>query len=236
MSQLPPTSVYPQVPGFEPPPPPKSRMGLWIGLGIAAVLVLCLGAVGIGAIVFLANRADISSNSAAQPGPSTSKAEPTRAPKPAANLSLPESIGSRQKNTDANLTKSLDSAKQQVGAFAGGSGEPVAGFYGTAEKKDLMMVFAMQVPAGSGLSSQFDLLLTTMVTATGGKSTTPETVDPGSLGGQAKCTDIDISGVPVALCAWNDDATMGFIFWYFTKVEKAKGEFASVREQIEHRA
>jgi hypothetical protein len=234
MAQLPPTSVYPQVPDFEPPPAPKSRLGLWIGLGIAAVLVLCLGGVGVGAIVFIANRSDTGSNTAA--APATSKADPTRAPKPAATLVLPESIGPRQKNTDSRLNDSLDTAKHQVSTFTGGNSEVIAGFYGTAEKKNLMMVYALTVPPEAGLSSHFDLMLTTMVTATGGKGGEPQTVDPGSLGGQAKCTDIDIKGVPVALCAWNDDATMGFIFWYFTTLEKAKAEFASVRELIEHRA
>jgi hypothetical protein len=236
MTQLPPTSVYPQVPDFGPPPPPKSHAGLWIGLAIAAVLLLCAGGVGVGAIVFLANRHQQTDPTSIAAAPATS-APAKKAETEKVTLTAPDAIGSRAKSTDPQLTQTIEGAKQQMSTLANGAGDPVAAFYGSAEKKDLMMVFAVPTPVNAGAmpDSQFDMIFTMMGSMTGGKAGAAQSVDPGALGGKAKCSDLTVKDTPIALCAWADAGSFAFILWYFTKVETAKAEFVSVREQIEHR-
>src|SRR5262249_51236556 len=145
---------------------------------------------------------------------------------------------SRAKSTDPQLTKTIEGAKVQMSALASsGAGEPVAAFYGSAERHDLMMVFAVPTPVSAGPmpDSQFDTMFTMMGSMTGGKAGAAESVDPGALGGKAKCSDLTVKETPIALCAWADAGSFAFIVWYFTKVDTAKAEFVSVREQIEHR-
>jgi hypothetical protein len=232
MTQLPPTSAYPQVPMFE-EPPRKSRTSLWIGLGVVAVLVLCLGAVAVGAVIYTYNKDKATTTAAATPSTGTPAKTAT------VTLTVPDSIGSRSKNTDQKLNETVDNAKQSMGSGLAGSGagEPVAAFYGSAEKKDLMMVFALPTPVSAGPmpDAQFDQMFSLMGTMFGGKAGLAQAVDPGSLGGKAKCADLQIQTTPLALCAWADAGCFGYVFWYFSTVEKVKGEFVTVRELIEHR-
>ena len=55
----------------------------------------------------------------------------------------------------------------------------------------------------------------------------------GPLGGEAKCGKADASGVDMALCAWADEGSVGWIIWYFKSVRQAKAEFADLRGEIE---
>jgi hypothetical protein len=231
MAQLPPTSAYPQVPMFE-EPPRKSRTGLWIGLGVAAVLVLCLGAAGVGALVYFANRDKDTLNTGSAASPSTTRATIV--------LTAPDSIGSRSKNTDPQLNESLQNATRSLMTkmSSSGIGEPVGAFYGSAEKKDLMMIFGVPTPPGAGAlpDTMVDQMFTMMGTISGARAGEAHPVDPGPLGGNAKCADLDLKGVPAAFCAWSDAGSFGYIFWYFTTVAQAQGEFVTVRGLIEHRA
>jgi hypothetical protein len=234
MAQLPPTSAYPQVPMFE-EPPRKSRTGLWIGLAVAAVLVFCLAATGVGALVYFANRhKDTVTTAPTGPAASPSTTRGT------VILTAPDAIGSRGKNNDPQLNESLQNATRSLTTrmSSSGIGEPVGAFYGSSANQDLMMIFGVPTPAGAGAmpDAMVDQLFTMMGTIAGATAREARAVDPGPLGGKAKCADLDLKGVPAALCGWSDAGSFGYIVWYFMTVAQVQGEFVTVRELIEHRA
>ena len=63
-----------------------------------------------------------------------------------------------------------------------------------------------------------------------------KTVDAGPLGGQAKCGDAKAAEVPLGLCVWSDQGSVGVIGMYFKTGAQAQAEFVTMRGQIEQRS
>jgi hypothetical protein len=212
-------------------PPRKLPVLLWIG-AVAAVIV----GIGAGAIGVKTARQILGPVVAAA---ATPLAQPSSVTKVV--LTAPKSIGGRSRNTDPDA-QSRDGKLTQALLSAPGSkpDDAVAASYGNGYQRNAMMIFATRISAdvASELDgADFDAIFTRIADASGGG--VPgylQAVDPGALGGGAKCAALDLRGVPSAMCAWHDNASLGVVVWSFMTLEKAKAEFVTVRELIEHPA
>ncbi|GAA4594255.1 hypothetical protein GCM10023194_60610 [Planotetraspora phitsanulokensis] len=77
--------------------------------------------------------------------------------------------------------------------------------------------------------------LITSMASDGLKITDMKSVDPGPLGGIAKCGDTTVAGFQGGVCTWADNDTMGMIFTYLKSGEQAAAEFVKLRGEIERR-
>jgi len=244
-----PSSVPPQ-PGFPPPgygqqpgypvtePPKRKSKALPIALvAIAVVLVLCVGG-GTAAFLLVRNSTEDVANAleSAAPVPTvTTEAAPTTEPTPteaARTITVvePKKLGGRPKLTDeqfAGIAEQLESDLSE----APGATTSVGALYGNVAKRDIVVIAGVAAPVENPTQ---ELNGTFLGAGVGGLKVTGITdVEPGPLGGEAKCGKADASGVDMALCAWADDGSVGWIIWYFKSVKQAKGEFAELRGEIE---
>lgn len=247
-SSVPPQPGFPQ-PGFPPPaygaqpgypvaePPKRKSKALPIVLvAIAVVLVLCVGG-GTAAFLLVRDSAeDVAAVESPAPLPTvTTEAAPTTEPTPteaAKTITVvePKKLGGRPKLTDeqfAGIAEQLESELSE----APGATNSVGALYGTVGKRDIVVIAGVAAPVRNPTQ---ELNGTFFGAGVGGLDVTGITeVDPGPLGGEAKCGKADASGVDMALCAWADEGSVGWIIWYFKSVKQAKGEFAKLRGEIE---
>ena len=122
----------------------------------------------------------------------------------------------------AGMRQSLPGATSTVGAF-----------YGNLAQQDMVMI-----AGASGLvtdpAKQLDEAVEGL--GTGGLTVSNiKSVEPGPLGGVAKCGDANAAGVDLGVCVWADSGSIGVIAIYFKSGEQAQAEFVSIRGQVEQR-
>lgn len=61
-------------------------------------------------------------------------------------------------------------------------------------------------------------------------------VEPGPLGGEARCGDGKAEGLALGVCVWADRGSEGMVVMYFKSAEQAKAEFVTIRGQVEQRS
>jgi hypothetical protein len=120
----------------------------------------------------------------------------------------------------------------ELGKVPGATGS-VAAAYGDVQKRDLVMVAAASSISGSA-ESRFEEFTSGM--SQGGMSVDNLTdTDAGPLGGLAKCGDTR-TGVPMALCVWSDNGSIGMIAMMFKERADLEKEFIAMRGQIEQKS
>jgi hypothetical protein len=199
--------------GFGPPPKKKSSALKIVLIVVAAIVVLCLGGI---TWAVLSNKDEISNavNSAS------------------ITVVEPPTLAGRPKVTDPQFADAMASMKDAM-ASVPGARESIAGMYGDP-KRD-----SVRVAASSGTNIKPENTLNDLFGALGtGGLTLPDlsSVDPGPLGGAAKCGSTKSSGVTVAVCAWADAGSTGLVYAYFKDVSKLKKEFVQIRGQIEKKS
>jgi hypothetical protein len=201
--------------GFGPAPVPPKKRSVWkiIGLVVAIVVVLCVS--GIGIVVFN-NRGTIADVAAATK----------------IKVVEPAALGSRPKTTDPTLTSALDGASAEMKKEQGVTGTAAA-FYGDAKKLDLVMVVAASSIGGSA-QDRYDA----MVKGLGSDFTVSnlKDVEPGPLGGIAKCGDGSTSGVPLGVCMWADSGSFAMLVLFNKTGADLQKDFVSYRGQIEQKS
>ncbi|MER6595696.1 hypothetical protein ABT214_28350, partial [Micromonospora purpureochromogenes] len=225
-----------------PPAPPakKSRLGLILSLVLAGLLVLCAGGGGLAYVALSDDDPDPKASSspgvsaaptsaAAEPSPSEEEVEPA----PNIRLVTPKTLAGRPKNTEPQLRRIADEMVRDMKSGVRNETGAVGAFYGSAGKRNLVMVAGASGPvlfpekelddAVAGLSSS--LAVTKM-----------STVNPGPLGGVAKCGAGKSSGIALGVCTWADEGSVGLIVMFFSSAAKAKAEFATIRGQVEKRS
>ncbi|MEV8504606.1 hypothetical protein AB0368_07210 [Actinoplanes sp. NPDC051475] len=135
----------------------------------------------------------------------------------------PAQLGGRPKDSDIPAAF----------AKAPGRTSEASALYGTASKRDMMMVQAVAAPVRSP-STDLTAFLAGM-SHSGLALENVTSMDAGTLGGVAKCGTGTVQGNSVAICAWADKGSMGFLIWYFSKVAEARSAFLKLRGQIEKR-
>jgi hypothetical protein len=200
--------------GYGSAPPPKKRsVGKIIALVLVAVVVLCAG--GIGTIYYF-NRDKVKD---------VVEASKIR-------VVEPDKLGTRPKTTDANLNGSLDETLKQVKTDPQVTGTAGA-IYGNPAKLDIVMLIAASSIGGSA-QDRYDV----MIKGIGGgfAITGLKDVDPGPLGGIAKCGDGTVSSVPLGICMWADSGSFAMLMLFNKKGADLQKNFVSYRGQIEQKS
>jgi hypothetical protein len=162
----------------------KKRTGLKITLGVLGlVLVLCCGGITVFAIPIL------------QEYPAT--------------VSAPETLDGMTQLTDSTIRNSADKLRDDLKTKFGADNAIAAIYAPSGDRtKPVFLVAATHliINPESQLDEAFDSLGTSRV-----NMTNATTVDPGSMGGYAKCGEAKISGITVGTCAWADHGSVGIV-------------------------
>ena len=202
--------------GTPPPtgPPKKKSSALKIVLIVVAVIaVLCVA--GAGVLFFVAR----------------DKVEQVF---DATKISVvePATLGGREKVTDPTLLASVSQLNNELSKVPGATGS-VGAAYGDLKQQDLVMVAAASSLSGSP-ESRFEEF--TSGIHQGGMTLENLTdTDPGPLGGIAKCGDSKTAGVPMAICVWSDNGSIGMFAMLFKEKADLEKEFVAMRGQVEQK-
>jgi hypothetical protein len=207
-----------QQPGMPPPygaPPRKKSSALKIILIVGGVIaVLCIGG---GVVAFFAAKDKVSD---------VVDATRTRVVEPA-------TLGGRPKVTDPTVSGSVSGLDSELAKVPGATGS-VGALYGDTQKQDLVMVAAASSITGSA-QSKYDSF-TSGMSASGFPASNLKDTAPGPLGGIAKCGDGEAAGVPMAVCVWSDNGSVGMLAMLFKKSADLEKEFVAMRGQIEQKS
>ncbi|MFI1195649.1 hypothetical protein ACH4T9_20675 [Micromonospora sp. NPDC020750] len=195
-----------------PPAPKKSKTGKIVLIVLAVVLVLCCGG---GAITWFAVKDDVSD---------AVEATNTRVTAPATLAGRPKATQPELQAAAQGMIADMKSAVQNETSTAGA-------VYGDPDKKDLVMI-----AAASGLLTDPKKELDEAFSGNELTMSNVAAVDPGPLGGEARCADSESEGVKLGICAWADKGSVGMIVMYFKTGAQAKAEFVTMRGQIEQRS
>lgn len=221
-------------------PKKKSKVVPIVLTAVAVVLVLCVGA-GVAIFITAKNKVDEVTAAAGQAtaapagGPAetpSSKPEPEPARTPASKIRVvaPAKLNGRPKLTDPQFAGAADNLREAL-AEAPGATDSIGALYGDPAKRNIVIVAAVAAPVSA---PDAELAGGLAGAGTGGLKLTGITdVEPGPLGGVAKCANSNEAGTRMALCAWADKGSVGWIIWYFKSANQAKREFAKLRGQIE---
>jgi hypothetical protein len=192
--------------GAPAPAPKKSHKGLWIGLSVVVVLLIA-GAVAL--FVFIK--------------PFVAEGN--------AKLSTPQTVAGLQLSTNDQLKAAAEQMKTQmnqdvknatssIGAFYSDPSDPtkivmIAGVTGTVAdpNKELNDAFSSMGTGGLPVSNIHD-------------------VDPGSLGGSAKCGEGSTQGQPLVVCAWADHGSLAMIVFFNRDAASSEPLFRQIRGEI----
>ncbi|MFI7574800.1 hypothetical protein [Micromonospora sp. NPDC049497] len=228
------------------PPAKRSRLPLVLSLALAGILVLCLGGGGLAYVALSGDDepAPVASSGAtpgAAPstGPDDAGSAPAETPSdeasadPRIRLVTPKSLGGRPKSTDPELKALADQMVRDMKSTVSRESGAVGAFYGSPEKQNIVMVVGA---SGFVLDPEKELNDAVKGVTTDLSVRKMATVSPGPLGGLAKCGDGESSDVPLGVCVWADQGSVGMIVMFFSSGSKAKSEFVSIRGQIEKRS
>jgi hypothetical protein len=209
----PPQSGFPP-PGGAPPPKKKSSALKIVLIVVAVIAVLCVGGVAVSLFVAKDKVSEVVD---------------------AAKISVvePQTLGGRPKVTDPAMAGSVSALDSELSKVPGATGS-VGALYGNPEKQDLVMVAAASSITGSAQSKYDDF--TSGMGSSGFDVSGLKDTDPGPLGGIAKCGDGTTAGVPMAVCVWSDNGSIGMVAMLFKKAADLQKEFVSMRGQIEKKA
>ncbi|MFI1989164.1 hypothetical protein [Actinoplanes sp. NPDC020271] len=229
--------VFPQQPQFAPipPAPPKKKWTLPIVLvSIAIVLVLCVG--GLVVIGMAHDDSKDATTTSADADPTTgSRTESTTGSTaaPAGDITVvePKTLGGRAKLDTKEFNAVTETMEDGLLTSYPGATKSFGAFYGSPAKKNMVMAIAVAAPIPNP-QLELDKNFTNM-SLTGLAVDDVAEVDPGSLGGSAKCGNSETSGIDLAVCVWSDDGSVGMLVWYYSSAGKAKAEFPKLRAQME---
>ncbi|MDM4718098.1 hypothetical protein QTQ03_00250 [Micromonospora sp. WMMA1363] len=227
-------------------PTRRSRLPLVLSLGLAGLLVLCLGGGGL-AYVALSGDDDAPPAPATTPtasattaatseaeAPATSEAKaPDPSPDPRIRLVAPRTLSGRAKSTEPELRALADEMVREMRTTVRSESGAIGAFYGSPEKQDMVMVAGA---AGLVLNPKRELDDAVKALSAELSVRRMSSVSPGPLGGVAKCGDGRASNIPLGVCAWADQGSVGMIVMFFSSCSKAKAEFTSIRGQVEKRS
>lgn len=212
-----PPGGYPPPPGqfggqpgpFPPPPPPKKRsvgrILAIVGGSLAVVLLLCCGGA-----YFFGGRDIINESNA--------------------SLSTPETVAGLRKSTNSELAPVADSMKADMEKDTGLS-DSIAAFYEDpkARTKIVMLVGGTKLllRPGSELDEAFKGFA-----SEGGRITNVADVDPGNLGGVARCGNVTIEGTRLSLCGWADHGSLVLAGFFNRPVAESAALLRQIRQEI----
>ncbi|MCT2281847.1 hypothetical protein M3G91_30050 [Micromonospora chalcea] len=194
-----------------PVPPKKSGVGKILLIVLAVVLVLCVGG---GIVTWIATKDTVGE---------VVTATKTR-------VVEPQTLGGRPKVTDPQLQNAATQMKASLSKDVPDATSTAGAFYGDPAKKDLVMIVAV---SGVLADPKKELADATAAVTPDLATKDFKTVDPGPMGGDAKCSDGKASGEQVAVCIWADRGSLGMVVVYFKSAAELQKEFVTMRGEIE---
>jgi hypothetical protein len=190
------------------PPPKKSNVGKIVLIILAVLLVLCAGG-GAAAYFLLRDRVEAAST----------------------RVVAPETLAGRSKITQPDLQVASDAMVAGLKADMPDATSTVAAYYGDVLAGDLIMIAAVSGIVANP-AAEVDQTFADLPGA-GMAVTNIQSVDPGPLGGEAKCGDGTAQGMSVGICSWADLGSIGLILMYNKTGAEAASEFVAIRGAIE---
>lgn len=195
-------------------PPARSRTVKVILLALGGVLVVCLGTATVG---YLALRDRV--------GAIFDDSKTT--------LSAPEALGSRPKITDPATQDRADEMVARMAAAMPNTTSTMLAVYGDLSKQDVVLVYG-----STATIAEPDKALDSF--AAGMKSSGLALIglapiEPGPLGGTARCGDANADDVPMGICLWADRGSLGMVIEYFRTAAETAAEFVGIRGAVEKR-
>ncbi|SCL31489.1 hypothetical protein [Micromonospora inyonensis] len=208
-----PYGADPMAGGFAPPPKKKSGVGKVLLIVLAVVLVLCVGG---GIAIWATVKDDVDE---------VVEATKTR-------VVAPETLNGRPKVTEPGLVAASEQMAAEIKKDVPEATSQVGGFYGDVNKNDLVMIVGV-----SGVMADPQKEMNDAISAISGElgATNMAAVEPGPLGGEAKCGDGTSEGVKLGICVWADRGSLGMVVIYFKTGKEAAAEFGTIRAAIEQR-
>ena len=227
-------------PATSPPPtaypPKKSNKGLWIGLSAGAVVLLLLCC---GVVVWLVNPFAGDDKPSGSSNPSSSAKPPSGTPskKPTIKVAAPDKLGTRAKLTDSTHTKLAADTEAAIKKDSRISTAVVA-YYGTADARKDKVYLAAATTTVAMTKAAFEATFNGMAKEAGLADMTGVTdVDPGPMGGYAKCGMLKIETIPTAACAWADEGSFVTVMWYNKQLSnQIKAELITIRSTVESKS
>jgi hypothetical protein len=224
----PPPAIPQQPPGYQPPPdfgygppppappvPPKKSNALKIVLIVVGVVaLLCVAGAG---VLFFAAKDKVEE---------VVDAASIRVVEPA-------TLGGRDKVTDPTVAGSVASLDSAMAGVPGATGS-VGAVYGDIGERDLLMVAAASSVNGSA-QSRYDEFTAGLASGQMDVSKLTDT-DPGPLGGIARCGDSGAGNVPMAICVWSDNGSVGMFALMFKEKADLEKEFIALRSEVEQKS
>lgn len=217
-----------QTPRLEAYQSKRSRTAVWLALGVA---VITAGLVGGLLLIPRADRAEPIAVPTAFASPSAAETPAARATEAATRkVTLPAKLLSQPRLTDATLQKLADGMTLQFKDTAPETEDAVSGFYGNLAKQKLTMVIAIDAPVGNPASWASGMTHGLKSSLNAGPF---HDVNPGPLGGSAKCADAKASGITIAVCLWADQETYGVLGFYYRTSASVTSDFVKARAAVE---
>lgn len=145
----------------------------------------------------------------------------------------PETLNGRPKVMDPRLQENLAAMRKSVKDSIPGEETVVAAMYGDPQGTNLIRVLAVGRGTAQG-ERELDGLFQPLRDQ-GWTVSELEPIDPGPLGGIAKCADVTTPTGAQSMCAWADAQSVGSVTFYLKKRHEAKGEFVGIRSLVEQR-
>jgi hypothetical protein len=150
-------------------------------------------------------------------------------------VEAPATLVGRPKITDATFTAIVDQMVDQLKNDIPEATSTAAGFYGDPAQQDMVMIAAASGRVGDPEKQMNDAF--TGIGSSGLTVSGVKTVDPGPLGGHAKCGTASAQGVPIVMCVWADAGSLGVVGYYFkNNVDEIAGDFVKARGEVEKRS
>jgi hypothetical protein len=220
-------NVVPGLPSFPPsgvaftPPsePRKSRTGKIVAIVLGVVLLLCVG----GSLsAYLLLKDDVGE---------VVEATQTR-------VVVPETLNGRPKATDADLQGKLDASMAGMRKALPRATSSVGQAYGKkradGQYEELILVQAVSNVTLDPQKALDEALRGLQGAGIQADGLTP--VDPGPLGGHARCGDNKVGQVEMAICVWMDRGSFGLITYYFHSAADLQRELVAIRGAVQQRA
>jgi flagellar basal body-associated protein FliL len=219
----------PPAPGYAPPgygapaapaavaPKKKSGAAKVLLIALAAVVLLCVGGVAVAAFALKDTAKEVAD---------VARASDTR-------LVAPATLAGRPKITDPALQSAADQMSSSLKTSVPNATSTIGAFYGDPANQDMVVVAGLSAPVVQP-AKQLDEAIASMG-ASGLTLTNVAAVDPGPLGGSAKCGDAEAQSVKIGLCLWADHGSVGVVGLYFKSAAEAKAEFVKIRGEVETR-
>ncbi|WP_018253474.1 hypothetical protein [Salinispora mooreana] len=220
-----------------------ARFTLLLSLSLAGLLLLSLG--GLAYLTRSGGDSPAPPPAAAPPSTGTPQAadsaEPTPSaepspepsPEPQIRLVAPKSLDGRSRSTDSELKALADELVEELEAKVSSGNSTVGAFYGSFEDEDIIMVAAA---SGFVLNPTQELDATVKALASDLNVRKVSTISAGPLGGVAKCGDGSSSNIPLGVCAWADEGSVGMIVMFSASASTARSSFVEIRAEVEQRS